>query len=61
MNRSISSINEMYSNLMRGYEPSPSVNNGWQMEGGVYRQYSAFENNESCPSGTDGSLRAITL
>lgn len=52
---------ELYDNLMKGYEPSPYVSSDWQMQGGMYRQYSEYENNDSCPSGTSGSIRSIIL
>lgn len=55
------STNELYDNLMKGYEPSPFITTDWQMQGGVYRQYSEYENNDSCPSGTIGSIRSIIL
>ena len=55
------SINEIYDNIMKGYEPSPFISTDWQMQGGVYRQYSEYENNDSCPSGTSGSIRSIIL
>lgn len=53
--------NELYDNLMKGYEPSSFITTDWQMQGGVYRQYSEYENNDSCPSGTSGSIRSIIL
>lgn len=55
------STNELYDNLMKGYEPSSFITTDWQMQGGVYRQYSEYENNDSCPSGTSGSIRSIIL
>ena len=55
------SINVIYDNIMKGYEPSPFISADWQMQGGVYRQYSEYENNDSCPSVTIGSIRSIIL
>lgn len=53
--------NELYEKLMRGFVPSPFISSDWQMQGGLYHQYSAYENNDSCPSGTSSTIRLIAL
>ena len=58
-NQSKGRTNELYDNLMKGFEPSPFISTDWQMQSGVYRQYSEYDNNDSCPSGTSGSIRPI--
>lgn len=58
-NQSKGRTNELYDNLMKGFEPSPFTSTDWQMQSGVYRQYSEYKNNDSCPSGTSGSIRSI--
>lgn len=60
-NQSELSLSKIYDNMMKDYEPSPFISTDWQMQGGVYRQYSEYENNDSCPSGTSGSIRSIIL
>lgn len=53
--------NVLFDQLMKGYEPSPFLTSNWPMQDGVYREYSEYENNDSCPSGTSGSVKSIAL
>ncbi len=46
---------ESYDQLMKGYKPSQYVNQSWPMKDGMYQQYSAFEDDVQCASGTHKS------
>lgn len=46
---------QVFSELMEGYQPSEYVNKEWPMKDGMYQQYSAFENDVQCTSGTHTS------
>jgi len=52
---------ELYNKLMNGFEPSPYVSTEWEMQDGIYRQYSAYENNTFSSSGTNSSIIAVSL
>ena len=45
-----------YEKIMDGYEPSQYVNKEWPMKDGMYQQYSAFEDDVQCTSGTQSSI-----
>ena len=45
-----------FDELMKGYQPSEYVNTEWPMKDGMYQQYSAFENDVQCASGTHTSI-----
>ena len=47
---------DQYAQFMKGYVPSPYVNQPWPMKDGMYRQNSAFENDVQCTSGTSTSI-----
>lgn len=42
---------------MKDYQPSDCVSKGWPMKDGMYQQYSAFENDIQCTSGTQTQLK----
>lgn len=48
-----------YDGMMKGYEPSKYVNQDWPMKDGMYLQYSAFENDVQCTTGTHASIMAL--
>lgn len=52
---------QLYNGFMKGYESTKYVNSDWQMQGGIYRQYSVYEDNDSCTSGTNSSIKSIIL
>ena len=47
---------EQYNSIMKDYEPKPFISGDWPMENGVYKQYSAFENQTVSVGGTSYSL-----
>lgn len=47
---------EQYNAIMKGYEPRPFSYGSWPMENGVYKQYSAFDNEGFTVGGTSFSL-----
>lgn len=47
---------EQYKSIMKDYEPKPFISADWPMENGVYKQYSAFENQTVSVGGTSYSL-----
>lgn len=49
-------IQRAFSELMKGYHPSEYVSQEWPMKDGMYQQYSAFENDVQCASGTNTSI-----
>lgn len=44
-----------FMSLMKDYQPSEYINKEWPMKDGMYQQYSAFENEVQCTSGTHTS------
>ncbi len=49
-------LTESYDRLMKDYKPSQYVNQNWPMKDGMYQQYSAFEDDVQCASGTNKSI-----
>ena len=49
-------LQQTYSDLMKGYQPSDYVNKEWPMKDGMYQQYSAFDSDIQCSSGTHTSI-----
>lgn len=49
-------LTKAYSEFMTGYQPSDYVTKEWPMKDGMYQQYSAFENDVQCASGTHTSI-----
>ena len=47
---------QTFSELMKDYQPSEYINKEWPMKDGMYQQYSAFENDVQCTSGTHTSF-----
>lgn len=47
---------EQYSSMMKDYRPILYLSGDWPMENGVYKQYSAFENQNTSVGGTSYSL-----
>jgi len=47
---------KQYDALMKDYEPQPFVPTNWPMENGVYKQYSAFNQDDSSIGCTSYSL-----
>lgn len=54
-------IQTEYDRLMRDYQSSDFIRRDWQMKNGVYEQYSAYDNNDSCPSGTNDTIKALFI
>lgn len=52
-------IKELYADMMSGYEDSPLMNREWPMKDGMYQQYSAFETDVKCSSGTNQSITML--
>ncbi len=52
-------IEQMYEQLMNGFTPDKSVETVWPMKDGMYLQYSAYETNDICLSGTSDSIRSL--
>ena len=52
-------ITDMYAEMMSDYEGSPMVNRDWPMKDGMYQQYSAFETDVNCTSGTHKSITML--
>ena len=46
----------LFSELMKDYHPSEFISKEWPMKDGLYQQYSGFENDVECPSGTHSSI-----
>ncbi len=49
-------LTESCDRLMKDYKPSQYVNQNWPMKDGMYQQYSAFEDDVQCVSGTSKSI-----
>lgn len=49
-------ITKAYSELCNGYHPSPYVNTEWPMKDGMFQQYSGFEDDSPCSTGTLNSI-----
>lgn len=49
-------FNKSYDQLMKDYKPSQYINQDWPMKDGMYQQYSAFEDDVQCASGTHTSI-----
>ena len=47
---------EQYNTIMKGYEPRPFLYGTWTMENGVYKQYSAYDNDGFSVGGTSFCL-----
>ena len=52
-------LTQTLAELMKDYQPSEFVNKEWPMKDGMYQQYSAFENDVQCTSGTHTSIVMI--
>lgn len=47
---------KQYTSIMKDYEPNLYTSGPWPMENGVYKQYSAYENQNNSVGGTSYSL-----
>lgn len=52
-------IEEFYVDMMSGYESTSLMNREWPMKDGMYQQYSAFETDVHCVSGTHQSITML--
>ena len=52
-------LDKSYDQLMKDYKPSKYVNQDWPMKDGMYQQYSAFEDDVQCSSGTYKSILVL--
>ena len=52
-------IEQMYSQLMKGFKPDASIRTEWPMKNGIYQQYSALKSDAVCISGTFESIKSI--
>lgn len=46
---------QAFSEMMKDYKPSEYVTREWPMKDGMYQQYSAYESDVQCTSGTHTS------
>lgn len=52
-------IQEAYEKLTKEYTPSQYVNTEWEMQNGFYKQYSVYDEDCVCVSGTVNSIKAL--
>ena len=50
---------EAYEKMMKDYSPSPYVNTEWEMQNGIYKQYSVYDENSVSVTGTANSIKAL--
>ena len=50
---------EAYEKTMKNYSPSPYVNTEWEMQNGIYKQYSVYDENCVSVTGTINSIKAL--
>lgn len=50
---------EAYKRIMKGFCPSQYVNPEWEMQNGIYKQYSLYDDNCVSVSGTINSIKAL--
>lgn len=46
-------------NITKGYRPNEFIQTEWTMQDGLYKQYSAFEDDEPCVAGNNSSLYSL--
>lgn len=50
---------DAYEKMMKDYTPSQYVNTEWEMQNGIYKQYSLYDDNCVSVSGTVNSIKAL--
>lgn len=53
------SLLSVFDKIIKEYEPSKFVQTEWEMQDGLYVQYSAYENNTPCVVGDIHSLSLV--
>lgn len=53
------SLLSVFDKILKEYEPSKFVQTEWEMQDGLYVQYSAYENNAPCVVGDIHSLSLV--
>lgn len=57
--KTIDIIQQDYGKLMHGFNSLQFIKSDWELEDGLYRQYSAYDYSVPCVSGASGSIKAV--